>query len=528
MEEFNIRLVSNVSGETFSQNKPSQFSTLLADEINLDGQGWEVAVNSIMYPSHVASTTENDYLFTYKSITKDRKLIPLNINDNRVMISKEYINVPKRLNGKIKDDSGESIADLVRIFNNTTFGEKDLYELEYKENHNKFVIHVYYENILAVFPSGFPDVLGFNYNMRSFQKGTYWAWKSFDKNKYDPRKLRWVKMIDLNYLRSKTIFLKQEVQSYEDHLASKSPTYSQYIEYALSGGENKVAKILFEPGEGKFTITSLPHKWRLGNNKFQRMVCISFDKDTQDLYDIPAFFYLPKTRTHDAVFHLSNFPLPSIDIINKAKALKLHELPKITIWTEEFVGYKELYTIDYRTEAKIPVASTKQYKRPNQLLPLLKSKSKEFGYQFTYDENEERFILKVGEDYFLKMSTSLKDILGFHTITEDMLHKETIEAADFPILDRAIHELYVYTNIVNDSYIGDVKAPILLSCPFKKDTAINSNVGFIEFLNPSYVPLNRTSFRQIDIAFYDGTGELVPFLFGRSVIVLHFRKKVMA
>ena len=47
-DNFYVYLTSNVSPDAFSQNEPSQFSTISADEIHLPGQEWEVGVHSIM------------------------------------------------------------------------------------------------------------------------------------------------------------------------------------------------------------------------------------------------------------------------------------------------------------------------------------------------------------------------------------------------------------------------------------------------------------------------------------------------
>ena len=75
-EAFNIRLISNVSPDVFPDNRPSHFSTILADEIALNGN-WDVAVKDIMYPTTIASTTPKDQLYfhTYDYGIKDRKII---------------------------------------------------------------------------------------------------------------------------------------------------------------------------------------------------------------------------------------------------------------------------------------------------------------------------------------------------------------------------------------------------------------------------------------------------------------------
>ena len=49
-DNFYVYLTSNVSADTFSQDEPSQFSTILADEIHLHGQEWKVGMHNASRP----------------------------------------------------------------------------------------------------------------------------------------------------------------------------------------------------------------------------------------------------------------------------------------------------------------------------------------------------------------------------------------------------------------------------------------------------------------------------------------------
>ena len=129
---------------------------------------------------------------------------------------------------------------------------------------------------------------------------------------------------------------------------------------------------------------------------------------------------------------------------------------------------------------------------------------------FSFNAKEKRFYLKNGPDVIVRLSKTLATILGFSKLQyQDVYPGERIRADDFPVLDRAITSLYVYSNIVQSVFIGNVKAPLLLTCPFRKDE--HNNVTQVEFLNPTFTKLNRSLLHQIDVSIHDEAGSLVPF-----------------
>lgn len=137
-----------------------------------------------------------------------------------------------------------------------------------------------------------------------------------------------------------------------------------------------------------------------------------------------------------------------------------------------------------------------------------------------------RFHVKSSGNYFLELSHSLADILGFkypHAIKSNLYCKRDMMAMYSPFVHRGIDTIFVYTDIVNNVMVGDVKAPLLLIYPFKSSTQ-GRNIHQ-EFINPNYVPLNRTTIRRIEILLRDGAGDPIPFTHGKTVISLHFRKR---
>ena len=97
-DNFNIHLISNVSQDTYPNNSPSKFVTLLSNEIALKDQGWEARVHDIMYPSQLKEAKDNDYLDTYDIIKK----VPQSILPNQKVVPNQKIQpCRKRIANKI-------------------------------------------------------------------------------------------------------------------------------------------------------------------------------------------------------------------------------------------------------------------------------------------------------------------------------------------------------------------------------------------------------------------------------------------
>ena len=69
MESFTRELVSNASGELFSNNTLSSFTNFLPEQLNLEGH-WEVAISEISYPSMYQNITEGKFKFFDEKLSK--------------------------------------------------------------------------------------------------------------------------------------------------------------------------------------------------------------------------------------------------------------------------------------------------------------------------------------------------------------------------------------------------------------------------------------------------------------------------
>jgi hypothetical protein len=87
------------------------------------------------------------------------------------------------------------------------------------------------------------------------------------------------------------------------------------------------------------------------------------------------------------------------------------------------------------------------------------------------------------------------------------------------------HSLFVYTDIVKPSFVGDSYTQLLRLVQIPSDARFGQQV-LITYPNTYYVPLLTHDFETIEIHIKDDTGASIPFEFGRSIIVLHFRKRL--
>ena len=87
-------------------------------------------------------------------------------------------------------------------------------------------------------------------------------------------------------------------------------------------------------------------------------------------------------------------------------------------------------------------------------------------------------------------------------------------------INRGCHTIFVYCNVVSESIVGNVRAPLLRAVTVR---GVNGTTTSETFTRPIYVPLKTQSFDSIEIAIKSEDGSLVPFAYGNSFVTLHFR-----
>lgn len=90
-------------------------------------------------------------------------------------------------------------------------------------------------------------------------------------------------------------------------------------------------------------------------------------------------------------------------------------------------------------------------------------------------------------------------------------------------LTGGIHSLLVYTNVVDYSMVGNIKAQLLRVVKIPPGSKFGDPVD-ITFEKPYYMPLATKEISSIEIDIKDDTGEPIDFQFGRVEVTLHFLK----
>lgn len=534
-DDLHVHLISNVAPDIFPENNPSKFSTPLANEINLGDGEWEVAVRHIMYPTKIATTVETDKVTIYQYDDTHRHKLPYppvylkSVADSGASIKFKPGNIPK---SGIKQYCFKAINASIW---------KHVIKLVFNESDQKFVLHVEIADMVIILNTALQKMLGFKKDI--FLKGEHKADKPFNANAIVPSNINTdLHIVDLTVLHHERHHLLKSIDS-RGHVVFEK-TISHIFTDSLPDEFNADPKFSFGiyPNEGCIKLKPLHPDWlKIIGQHENKIVFFKFDINATRVLQLNNMYYF---QGEDEI----KIPLVSIQQkMNRQaesateKKVKAEE-ESVSILEQLSSIYVTLYYLSRNDELHIeqigntfvkPIAepvhalSLKQRqhtKKPSDLLSQLNAQTATYSYEFLWKRGKARFVLNVKDHkYAIRLSESLASILGFDP-TKQRYVKGEYMARDSPLLNRDITGLYVYTNIVDSVYIGDVKAPLLLTCPFQQKGS-HDIVHQLEFLNPTYTSLNRSVLKQIDIAIYDDAGALVPFLYGKTKLSLHFRRR---
>jgi hypothetical protein len=134
-------------------------------------------------------------------------------------------------------------------------------------------------------------------------------------------------------------------------------------------------------------------------------------------------------------------------------------------------------------------------------------------------ERKMKFVITNNDGVF-RMSSALADLLGYDG-TRGYGRGEYHADRTFD-LNSNFRMLYLYTDIVSYSFVGDTQVPLLRVVNAQ---GIYGEMVQMTFTHPHYVPLAQTSFECIEVNINDELGKAIPFEFGKAVVTLHFRRK---
>jgi hypothetical protein len=118
------------------------------------------------------------------------------------------------------------------------------------------------------------------------------------------------------------------------------------------------------------------------------------------------------------------------------------------------------------------------------------------------------------------MSDKFAEIFGF----EGMLAYEMGEHISETSCDihAGLRLMYIYSDIASYSAVGDTRTPLLRVC---NTSGLHGETTRVSFNQPHYMPVARHDIETIEININNELGMPMPFLFGKSVVTLHFRPK---
>ena len=145
-----------------------------------------------------------------------------------------------------------------------------------------------------------------------------------------------------------------------------------------------------------------------------------------------------------------------------------------------------------------------------------------FGY-FKYAHQREKCVFDLEPETILILNEPLAMMLGFDVRT--MIGPDRFESSTIPDMDAALSSssLYVYCDIIEHNVVGDSKVPLLRLVNVKGK---HGERVYQKFTMPIYVPLQKHHFDTIEINIMIDTGGPVPFVRGKSVVILHFRRAI--
>jgi hypothetical protein len=144
---------------------------------------------------------------------------------------------------------------------------------------------------------------------------------------------------------------------------------------------------------------------------------------------------------------------------------------------------------------------------------------------FFYRASARRIFFTLPAGMTIKFPPSLESILGLGAQQNPLSNNEkestTVKAEMACDLQAGIHALYVYCDLLQFTYVGDIKAPLL--------RVVNSggeagDVVTRYYERPRYVPLQKKNFDSIQIIIRDDLGEKIQFETGKVLLTLHFRR----
>ena len=173
---------------------------------------------------------------------------------------------------------------------------------------------------------------------------------------------------------------------------------------------------------------------------------------------------------------------------------------------------------NYRTSRSSPPAELHLVPSRASAQRLLRGRS----VGFYYIGNIGKVAFFIPRNVRVQFSTDLAHILGFSPMTKYSSNNRYLALGETRAdirSNRPYKTVYVYTNIIDPVVVGDTKVRLLRTVEASGDEVVHR-----VFSSPVYLPLQTKNFDSVDINITSDTGQLMPFLSGKSTVTLHFKK----
>lgn len=183
------------------------------------------------------------------------------------------------------------------------------------------------------------------------------------------------------------------------------------------------------------------------------------------------------------------------------------------------------FTLDESAGKSWSVKTIKQgyYETPRDLLRhMFKGEKMEGKLDFDYSNMSQKVTLQIRDRSLIQLQKQTGELLGY-----DMPYGPRIFGAgdfesDYVADVDPVHHLFVYTNIVEDQIVGNVKVPLLR---IVKVTGNYGSVQTLDYTNIHYIPLKQKFIDTIEVSVRDDTGNKIQFTRGRVIVKVHFRRR---
>lgn len=203
---------------------------------------------------------------------------------------------------------------------------------------------------------------------------------------------------------------------------------------------------------------------------------------------------------------------------------------------------KYAYKLKDKKRERIKIIEPAYYSDEQALVNIL-NKRKPNGFQgdFRFSLFNHKFQLILAPHESIVLTKQLATLMGFKRTSFDcvlsnidfrkcynveQLDKNTdflVYTADYTSdLNANIHSMFIYTDIVRETLVGNIYAPLLRNVNVvpKNDTYVQRSFDHIH-----YMKLNSNRINNIEIKICDSLGELIKFNFGDIIIKIHFRRR---